>query len=925
MSLLATPGLRGRSDEREALHGLLCDVRGGRSSVLVVRGEPGIGKTALLEDLSERAAGFTVIRGGGIESETELAFAGLQYLFPRMLEEGIDRLPEPQRAALRQAFGESAGGPPDPFLLGLAVLSRLADVAEERPLIVLVDDAQWLDRGSAQTLAFVARRLQAEAIGIVFAVREPAALFRGLRELVVPGLPPSDARALLASVMPGPFDESVRERFIAETHGNPLALLELPRSFSIDELAGGFARQDLLSVSGQVEESFQRRIGELPAATRLLLLIAAAEFAGDPVPLWRAADQLGVTPEAADLAETAGLIEFGTRVVFRHPLVRSAAYQTATPAERRRVHRALWQASDPDADPDRAAWHRALAAAAPDEGVADQLERSADRANARGGLAAAAAFLERAVALTPDSARRGPRALAAAEAKLAAGAPDAAIEMLSVAQASALDEFGRARLDLVRAQIAQAVNRGSDAPPLLLKAAKRLERVDMRLARGTYVQALMAAAVAGRFAGGAGMAAVAAAAPPLTASLEPANPGDLLLDGWVQALTMSYGAGVSQLGRALQAFRNTQGEELVWHLPACNTAIALWDYEAWRELSARHVELARATGALTWLPLALKQYADPYVHAGELAGAELIVEEIKTVEEATGIFFPPMTQAVLAAFRGRELEATGLVRAGIEDAVNRGDGLSLTYFHWVTAYLSNSLGRYEDAVDAAEMASAYPGEVSYRNWALVELIEAAARTGRLARGAEALEQLAEMTRASGTHWALGVEARSRALLCDGEEADRLYVDAIEHLEQDGVRVELARARLLYGEWLRRAGRRVDARRHLRTAYGRFVEFGCEALSARAARELAATGERVRTRTIEAADPLTPQESQIARLAATGRSNREIGEELFISHRTVGYHLAKVFAKLEIRNRAQLNEALQASPGTTSLAESGLTS
>ena len=493
-------------------------MRAGRSGALVVRGEPGVGKTALLEYVLERASGCRVARASGVQSEMELVFAGLHQLCAPMLDR-LERLPGPQRDALGTAFGLARGVAPDRFLVGLAVLSLLSEVAEERPLVCLVDDAQWLDRASAQALAFVARRLLAESVALVFAARAPGEEreLRGLPELMVEGLGESDARALLGSVLPGPLDERVRDRIVAETRGNPLALLELPRGLTPAELAGGFGLPDAPALSGRIEESFRRQLAALPAATRRLLLVAAAEPVGEPVLLWHAAEQLGVGVEAAGPAAEAGLCEFGARVRFRHPLVRSAVYRAASPEDQRSAHGALAEATDPELDPDRRAWHHAQAAPGPDEEVAAELERSAGRAQARGGLAAAAAFLEQAALLTPGSARRTERALAAAQAKHQAGAPDAALELLATAEAGPLDELQRARVDLLRAQIAFAVRRGSDAPPLLLKAAKRLEPLDLTLARETYLEALSAAIFAGRLATGGGVleaAEAARAAPP---------------------------------------------------------------------------------------------------------------------------------------------------------------------------------------------------------------------------------------------------------------------------------------------------------------------------------------------------------------------------------------------------------------------------
>jgi DNA-binding CsgD family transcriptional regulator len=899
--------------ESNVLDGLLDAVRGGESRVLVVRGEPGVGKSALLEYAAGRASGCRVGRAAGVQSEMELAFAGLHQLCAPMLDR-VERLPAPQRDALSTAFGLTGGLAPDRFLVGLAVLGLLSEVAEERPLVCLVDDAQWLDRASVQALAFVARRLLAESVALVFGVRQPAEEqpLAGLPELVVEGLRNGDARALLGSVISWPLDERVRDRIVAETRGNPLALLELPRGLTAAELAGGFGLPDALALPRRIEDSFRRRLAPLPAATRMLLLVAAAEPVGEPVLVWRAARRLGIEVEAADAAETAGLCEFGARVRFRHPLVRSAVYRAASPEDRRSVHGALAQATDPDVDPDRRAWHRAQAAPGLDEEVASELERSAGRAQARGGLAAAAAFLERSVALTPEPRRRAQRALVAAQANHQAGAPDAALELLATADAGPLDELQCARVDLLRGQIAFAVNRGSDAPPLLLAAAKRLEPLDVGLARETYLDALWAAMFVGGLADSGSLPDVAWAARGAPPASRPPRAADLLLDGLALLNTDGYAAATPTLRRALGAFRSADisaEEGLRWLWLACRAAADVWDDESWHVLATRQVELARDTGALTVLPVALNSRIYMHLNAGELAAAASLIEEAEAVTGATGSHLAPYGALLLAVWRGRATEATALSEASMNDVVRRGEGLGLTVIQWATAVLYNSLGRYEDALAAARRAGEESYEQLFSKWSAVELIEAATRIGAREDVADACERLSETTRASGSDWALGIEARSRALLAAGDPADRLYREAIDRLGRTRVRVELARAHLLYGEWLRRERRRMDAREQLRAAYEMFVTMGADGFAERAARELLATGERARQRAVESGSQLTAQEAQVARLARDGFSNPDIGARLFISSRTVQYHLRKVFTKLGITSRTQLDRVL----------------
>ena len=885
-------------------------VRASGSRVLVVSGEPGVGKTALLDYLARRAPGCRVARATGVQPEMELAFAGLHQLCAPMLDHA-ERLPAPQREALRTAFGISAEPAPDRFLVGLAVLGLLSEAAAERPLLCVVDDVQWLDRASAQALGFVARRLAAEPVGLVLAAHDPGDALAGLPELAVAGLPEGDARALLDSVTPGRLDERVRDRIVAETRGNPLALLELPGGLSAAELAGGFGLPDAPPLASRIERSFLGRLQSLPVRTQRLLLAAAAEPTGDVMLLWHAAERLGVGADAAAPAEAAGLIELGARVRFRHPLLRAAVYRAAAVPDRREVHRALAEATDPGADPDRQAWHHAHAATGPDEAVAGKLERSAARAQGRGGVAAAAAFLQRSAELTPDPARRGARALAAARAKFEAGAPGAACELLTRAELGRLDELQRAELARLRAQMAFAERRGSDAPRLLLDAANKLGPLDSGLARETYLEALGAAILAGRLNRGSGeleAAQSALAAPP---GPRPSRIGDLLLDGLAIRFTDGNIAGAPQLKRALHALCQGAGHgegDMRWLWLACRIATDLWDDETWNELAARQVQLARDAGALNILPIALTYRAGVCVHAGEFAAAAALIEEAAAITQATGAAPFMYTSLVLAAWRGQEARALELIAAGLKDAAARGEGRVITLAEYATAVLHNGLGHYQAAFAAAQRACEHE-DIGLFGWALVELVEAGARTSEPEAAAAALRQLSERTRASGTDWALGIEARSRALLSDGPAADALYREAVERLARSRIAIHLARAHLVYGEWLRREQRRAEAREHLRAAHGMFGRFGAAAFAERARRELQATGETVRKRTVDTRDALTVQEAQVARLAAEGHTNPEIGAQLFISPRTAEYHLHKVFSKLGVSSRRQLRHHL----------------
>jgi DNA-binding CsgD family transcriptional regulator len=919
MTVAGAPRFLGRTSEREVIDRLLANVRGGQSAVLVIRGEAGIGKTTLLQYATRQASGVRVEHVTGVEAEMELAYAGIHQLCVPMLSQ-LDALPQPQQDSLRVALGLASGHVPDRFLVGLAVLGLLSAVAEERPLLCLVDDAQWLDAASGLILGFVARRLLAESVAIVVAVREPGTRhkFDGLPDLSLRGLAERDARALLRKAVPGRFDDRVRDRIVAETRGNPLALLDLPGSMSTAELAGGFELFAAMDLPRHLEDHYLQRAGQLPEATQRLLLLAAAEPMGDATLVWRAAHTLGIERSALAPAEDAQLIEIGARVRFRHPLVRSAAYRAAVVSERRAAHQALAEATDPETDPDRRAWHRAHAAVAIDEDLAAELERSAERACARGGAAAAAAFLARAAELTPDPAERGRRALAAAQAKFDAAASDAALELLATAELAPLDELQRARLERLRADITFTHTRGSDAPALLLDAARRLEPLDAAMARETHLEAIAAAMFAGRLGTGPGVREAADAALAAPAAPEPPRAIDRLLDAVSTRFNEGYAAGVLPLRGALDAFR--RAEELTardtrWLWLACRLAQDLWDDELWHVLATSGVAAARETGALSVLPMALTYRAAHHVHAGVFGVAAALIEEADAITLATDMAPLKYAALMLAAWRGDEADAFE-IEAMTAVVTARGEGMGVGINEWALALLYNGNGRYAEALAAAQRGCEHD-DVGLYAWSLVELIEAGVRCGATDASSAALERLGARTRASGTEWALGIEAGSRALLSDGHEAEPLYREAIERLERSRGVVHATRARLLYGEWLRRENRRVDAREQLRIAYDRFSRIGAKAFAERARGELLATGETVRKRRAETRDVLTPQEEQIARLARDGLSNPDIGARLFLSPRTVEWHLRKVYTKLEIRSRHELSSALPSSVSAVS--------
>ena len=905
------PSLCGRRRECAVLDESLDQVRGGRGTVLVMRGEAGVGKTALLEYVAARARGCRLARVTGVQSEMELAFAGLHQLCAPMLSRA-QSLPVPQREALRTAFGLAEGPPPDRFLVGLAMLSLLSEMAAERPLVCVIDDEQWLDHASAQALGFVARRLAADPVGFIFAARVPGKELAGLPELTVAGLAQADARVLLASALAGPLDPRVRDLIVAETGGNPLALLELPRGLTPAQLAGGFGLPGAVPLSGRIENSFARQLNVLPEATRRLLLVAAADPSGDPVLVRRAAGQLGIPAQAAGSAVEAGLLEFGAHVRFRHPLVRSVAYRSASPQDRQEAHRALAEVTDPRIDPDRRAWHRAKAAAGPDEQVAAELERSAGRAQARGGMAAAAAFLQRAVALTSEAGPRSERALVAAQASLQAGALDAAAELVATAAAGPLDDLQQARADLLRGRIAFVSTAGSDAPALLVTAAKRLEPLDGALARQTYLDAWVAALFAGQSARAGTLHDVCRAARSAPSPAGAPRPSDLLLDG----LTVLVTEGRTQAGPVLRRAARIFAEEEIareegqrWGYVATCAAIVMWEEEYYHAIVVRLLQSAREAGLLVDLPMWVQATAIQAVWRGDLTAAASLIAEADAIAEATGSGFARYAAVMLASFRGAEAEARPVAGSVINDARATGQGVGIQWSQWVSAILDNGLGRYESALAEAQQASEQAPELFVSVWALVELIEAGSRTGQARLAVDALERLAEATSVGQTDWSQGIYARARALLLDGQEAEGSYREAIGRLSRTRLGPELARAHLLYGEWLRREGRRVDAREQLRTARDMFVAIGMEAFAERARRELIATGEKVRRRSAETCDRLTPQEQQIARLARGGRTSPEIGAQLFLSARTVEWHLGKIFTKLGIGSRRELQATL----------------
>jgi DNA-binding CsgD family transcriptional regulator len=913
--MLATRGLGflGRTRERERLDALLAQVRDGHSAVLVIRGEPGIGKTALLRYAARQASGLRTSEVEGVQAEMELAFAGIHQLCAPMLD-GLKRLAAPQRNALGVALGIASGAAPDRFLVAVAVLNLLSESAEERPLLCLVDDAQWLDAASVQALGFVARRLTAEPVAMVFSLREPVTTraLDGLPQLSLEGLDEPDARALLSRALPGRLDDRVRDRIIAETGGNPLALMELSERMSPSERAAGFAAEVAGDLPGRLEEQFLRRVAGLPNATGRLILVAAAEPLGDAALLWRAAERLAIDPSALDPATAAGLLEVDDRVRFHHPLVRSAVYRAASQDERRCVHDALAEVSDPELAADRRAWHRALAAAGPDEAVAADLERSAGRAQQRGGLAAAAALLERATALTPDPALQAERALAAAEASFQAGDFHATQRLLATAESGPLDGFQRALVALLRGHLAFASGQDTDAAArLMLKAARELEAFDLGTARRAYLTAWRAAVAAGHLGGADVLVEICRAVRRLPRLPPPPHPLDLLLDGLALLTTDGRAAATPVLQRAARAVVEMPAHDVLrWGALAVSAGTAIWDADAASAIAERQARIVRDAAALAELPTHLSALAVDKTWIGDFAATRVLVAESDSVATATGSHRPPFAAVRLASLQGERAEASALIEATIEHAEANGQGTGAKFAHWSAAVLYNGLASYDLAVAAAREATANAIDPWQSMWALPELVEAAARAGDPGLARDALERLAETTQPAGTDFALGIEARSRALVSVGAAAEALHLEAIEVLGRTRLRPELARGHLVFGEWLRREGRTVDAREHLRAAEDMFAAIGMEAFAERARAELVSSGAKVRKHPVEARAELTPQEEQIARLARDGLTNVDIGGQLFLSPRTVEWHLHKVFAKLGIDSRSGLAAALR---------------
>jgi DNA-binding CsgD family transcriptional regulator len=900
-----------RTHEQAALDSLLEAVRLGMSGKLVLWGEAGIGKTALLEHIVGTAHDFRVARAVGIESEMQLGFAGLHQLVVPFLPQ-LDQLPQPQQNALGSAFGLISGPPPERFQVGLATLTLLARAAGDKPLLCVIDDAHWLDVESAETLAFVARRLYADRVAMLFGMREGTgreAAFAGIPELRVPALDSKDAQLLLGSVIAGRVGDELSRRLINETAGNPLAILELGPTINQSGPGGGPLLEEPPAVGSRLQQHFLARVRALPVETQAFLQLASVDSSTDPVVLWHAARQLGLDRDAAAAAESERLIAVGPPVSFRHPLIRSAIYHGTPPGVRRTMHAALADAIDPKTDPDRHAEHRALAAVQPDEEIARELLRAAERGKEKGAYAAWARYANKAAELTPDRGTRALRLVDAAHALLSAGRADQARAALNEALPVLDDPLQRAIAKSLDGAIRLSLSEGGDTTRILMDAATALSPLDAGRARDALLGALTAAILV------EAMPSVFEEIARLARLLPPADESSpsidgLLLDGSASLITGDHVVAAPLLRRAFQELvRTAPDPQTMLRAFTCAGigAYVLMDVDAIDLLTAAWIKFSRERGALSSLQAALAFRSGAELYAGRLNEGEALIKQALDLSHAMGnpgFLGGIWWEGTLLAWRGNEADARAWVTAQVALGADRigARGLSLAKFSLIQLELG--LGRYQAALDIAIAAGRADPTFNGARM-LPYLIEAAVRVGDRGTAEAAVIRLAQIAGASGAPLAVGFLARSRALLANDASAESLYKEAIAHLTTPGTRTELARSYLLYGEWLRREGRRRDARDQLRTAYEMFTSMGMAAFAERARVELLATGERARRRTVETQSQLSPQESQIARLAAQGVRNQEIASQLFISDRTVEYHLAKVFRKVGVTSRTQL--------------------
>ena len=915
----------GREAECSAIDGLLGGARQGSSGVLVLRGPAGIGKTSLLDAAVAGAKDFASSWVAGVESEIALGFAAVHQLVQPFLDR-INDLPEPQRHALESVFGLAPHGPPDPLLVFLAVLTLLDSAATQQPLFLVIDDAHWLDEESARVLAFVARRLHADPIVMLFALRDPEARARNsfdvLPQLEIHGLGEADSRALLEDAAGGRLDPDVADRLIDATQGNPLALTEFVAGLDPEQLEGIAPLPDPLPVRRMLQDQFAARTRELPTAAQSLLLLASAERFGDPALLHHAANAMGVSwHEGVASIEAAGLATFTPAACFRHPLVRSAVYHSAPPSECRRAHQALADALVGDEDVDRRVWHLGCAAEAPDEDIAAALECSSARVFQRGGTQAAAEYLLRAADLTPDAARKIDRLLAAVRMRSAEGDGTRAQPLLDAVMARVGDDRQRAEAEWTQGLIWLGAGRAHDAMRALTRAVSSIDQYDDGMPLHALITAENALLYTGSLRERSMAETITATVLHLLSTASSLRPTEELVRGMAIRLTGDYVGAAPKIRAALAGLRQRVENDVgaltmqdahehgaMLFLLAVNAACSVLD-DAGFDLATRSwVEFGRRTRTLTTLPIALDLRSVSHVFAGRFQAAETAIREADDIVSFTGarghIGESGLGRLFLAAYRGDEPAARAIAERRSLDARERGNGVDLDQSHFALALLGVGMARYADALDHCRAIEVHDS-VALSMLAFPLLIEAAVRGGDRATADAAQERFSEWTTASSTEWALGLLASTRALLAPDESAEEYYTEALERLGRTTVAVDLARVQLLYGEWLRRTRRRRDAREPLRTALGFFERVGADAFAERTRRELAATGEHSRPRSDATRDMLTVQEAQIAQLVAEGMTNPQIASQLYISKSTVEYHLRKIYRKLGVTSRTQL--------------------
>ena len=916
--------LIGRSAEQAALGRLVDSLAHGLSAALVLRGDAGVGKTALLAQLPHIAPDVDFTWLSGVESETSLGFAGLHRLLIPHLHR-MQEVPPVQRSALASALGLTEAKPTNVFLVGQAVLTMLADAAQARPLVCVIDDAQWLDQESVEVLAFVARRLFAEQLGVVFSVREPPRnqQFEGIAELSISGLETEEAAAMLATITSQRVDPKVAEHVAQMVAGNPMAVGEVGRQLADARLTPDLLLNGPLPLGRRLEEHFRTQVQDLPASCRAVLLLAATHTSTDTAVLRRAAALDGLDLEAAAPAQTNSLIERGADIRFRHPLIRAAVYAAASPAERRHAHKTLAAVIDKTTDRDQHAWHLAAATLLPNENVAAELEGCAVIARSRGGYSDEASFLARAAALSPDSSRAASRYLDSATAALNSGAPHRATELLNLATPHLREPFARVHAQLIHVDI--IINSGLEPYTALtskrLEAARALITSDSALARQTLLEAIRSGILCGSYSSDTTLEQLGRTALDLWPALDGAHSvDDFLLQGLATAITDRFTEAAPALRRAVgmldQIVSGTELESST-RLMIFDTRVYLGHYAAICIFDDRRlirllrdaVDSQRERGILHSLVIGLHILAIHESVMGNISSAVAHKEEAHAVAKALGYTGQRMSatlpNAQLLAWQGRDHEVLEVTTSMFAFAGYLQVGELKRAARHALIVMHIGRGDYEQAF-ATGMQGLADNYTHLEVESLPSIIEAALRTGRQDVADDVLSKLRTIALASGTNWALGLLTRCSALAAAHKiEAEALYRESIAYLDETIVLTDQARAHLAYGEWLRRQQRYIEARTELRIAYDMFFSMGAPAFAERARVELAAAGAKIKKAKIGTLSTLTPQETQVVELAATGATNQEIATRLFLSTHTVAYHLTKAFRKLGVSSRREL--------------------